>query len=194
MPFIGERHGETALLSSLEDHNRWLKYGELILVSLDDGPIGGAIVTRSGSVCHFIEYGILHGDIDLLKKGAVSLVIWCCLQWAKEQGATQFDLGGTKPWCSDSIFHYKSKWGARVERHALNSRLNRIFLSNRLPESLRERINQIGMISEVDGKHYCVYVPAMNEELGDDQIQETQRRGLDGVVVIRSEPIHLVTA
>ena len=193
VPFIGGRHGETAHLSSLEDHERWLKYGGLILVSLNEELIGGAIVTRSGEMCHFIEYGILHGDSELLKKGAVSLVVWSCLQWAKEQGAERFDLGGSQPWCSHGILQYKSKWGARVEQFRLGSRPKRTYLSNRLPESLRERINEIGWVSEAGGKHYCVNIPAGNEELDDDRVQEALRRGLDGSVIIRPGSVHLIT-
>ena len=195
LPFIKERHAEMARVSSFEDHERWLKDGGgLILVSQNDRPIGGSIVIQSSKVCRFLEYGILHCDLDLIKKGAVSVVTWCALLWAKAQCATQFDLGGSEPWCSNGTFQYKSRWGARVERHVLNSRPNRIFLSNQLPESLRKRINQTGMISEIDGKHYRVYVPALNEESRNDQIQEALRRGLEGVAVVQPGCVRAVTA
>jgi hypothetical protein len=192
LPSVKRRHAEMAKLSSFQDHKCWLKHGGLLLVSQNDGPIGGSIIAQSSKVCRGIEYGILHCDSALMKKGAASLVIWCSLLWAKEQCATQFDLGGSDPWCSSGIFQYKSRWGARVERHVLNSRPIWIFLSNQLPESLRKRINQIGMVSELDGKHYRVYIPAVNEELRNDKIQEALKRGLEGVAVVQPGFVHAV--
>lgn len=194
LPFIRKRHGEMADISSLEDHAQWLKHGGVILVSVNDRPIGGSIVTQSSEVCHFIEYGIFQGDLDLIKKGMVSVVIWCSLLWAREQGATQFDLGGSDPCCSNGTFQYKSRWGARVERHVLNSRPNWVFLSNQLPESLRKRINQVGMISEIDGKHYSIYLPEVNEKLGNDQTKKALKSSLDGVAVVQKGSVQLVTA
>jgi len=194
LPFITKRHAEMANLSSFEDHKRWLKHGGLILVSQNDKLIGGSLVTQSGEVCHFIEYGILNCDLDLIKNGAVSLVVWCSIQWAKAQGAMQFDLGGSRPWCSNGTFQYKSKWGAHVEGHVLNSRPNWIFSSNRLPDSLRERINQIGIISELNGRFYCVYFPAGGEEFMDDRIQDAIKNGLNGILKLQKDSIQICTS
>jgi hypothetical protein len=184
LPFIEGRHAELARLSSFENHKHWIKQGGLVLVYQNDRPIGGSLLSQSGKVCHLIEYGIMHCDLDLIKRGAISSVIWCSLLWAKEQGATQFDLGGSNPWCTNGTFRYKARWGARVMRHFLNSRPNWVFLSNQLPRLLCERINQIGMITEIDRKHFCLYIPTADEEFTNDQIQKALKSGLEGVAVV----------
>jgi hypothetical protein len=192
-PFVKNRHGEKAQLASLECQMRWLKLGGLILISLNGQPIAGSLVVNTGKICHGIEQGILHSDLNLIKNGAIALIFWCCILWAKEQGIAEFDLGGSHAQCSNGAFSFKAMWGARVVPHLLNSRPSWTFLSDQFPDTLRQRLNQIGMICEIDGKFYCMYIPVGSKEVMGKHIKKAFKDGLDGVALVQPGFTQLVT-
>jgi hypothetical protein len=185
LPYIKSRHQELANLCSIEDHERWLPHGGLIMVSRNGDLVGGSLITISNRICQGIEMGILQCDPELIRSGANSLIVWSNLLYSKEQGASKLILGGSHPYCSKGYFRYKARWGARVKRHELNSRPNWVFLSNQFDDSLREHINQKGLISESSGRFYRTFIPDHNNSVTDELKQDASKSGLEGLAVIR---------
>ncbi len=194
LPFISARHGEQASISRFTDQrDRWFKPGGLLLVTKNDQPVAGALVIRAGRSCYGIELGVLHNDPELVKAGVNAFILWSCILWGHSQGAKHINIGTSHAWCTNGSFNFKTKWGARVIRHK-NITPQWIFTSGYLPDSLRERINQIEFISEQKGKYYCTYIPGDATEDLDKKVQEALLHGLSGLAVVHKGSTQCLTA
>jgi len=199
LPFVETKHGVKALTSPYNDlYNRWFKLGGLLLVTRYNQPVAGSLVIHTKDVCQGIEMGVLHNDPELLQAGINSILVWSTILWSHQKGAKQLDLGATHAWCENGSFDFKAQWGARVVRRAKITP-NWTFLSRRLPDPLRERLNQIGKISELGGKFYCTYLPAEGPQNPDelslnDRVQDALMHGLAGIALVQPGSIKTVTA
>jgi hypothetical protein len=194
LPFVNARHGSQALIVPLEDqHNRWFKAGGLILVTESNQPVAGAIVIRTGKICYNIEMGVLRGAPELMEAGVIAFLDWSTIQWCYTQSAKQLCLGGSQAYCSNGSFDSKTKWGARVVRQ---KRVNPLwfYLSDHLPDSLRERMNQIELVSEQKGKFYCTYIAEPDAEDLERKVQEALRQGLSGLALVQNGTVQYLTA
>jgi hypothetical protein len=59
--------------------------------------------------------GVLGGDPELVRQGALAALYKFQLEWAAERGADTFDIGRTRPAMTDGVAAYKAKWGFRPE-------------------------------------------------------------------------------
>jgi hypothetical protein len=188
LPFIQGRHGPKAEIMSFDEQNRsWFSKGGLILVTRHSQPVAGALCIRTADMVHGIQEGVLHNDPELIKQGANAIVVWSTLAWSHQQGAQYLNLGASRAWCENPIFDFKAAWGAQVRRCRRIYR-NRLFLSQDLPMSLCQRLNQIRFLSEFDGKFYSLWLT--KDETADltalvgDEAGEAERHGLAGVAVV----------
>jgi hypothetical protein len=190
LPYIRNRHEERALIAPYKDQwQRWFVRGGLIVVTQNDARVGGLLCYVKGDTCFAIEVGVLGGDPDLIGQGIKISSDWFAINWAYQQGARTYDMGGTRPWRSDGVFIYKSRWRAKVVRRR---RIYGVwtFIAQNLSPALRDHINRLGFISEIDGKFYGVLLNGDTDSTETDVNQEllaVGKQGLDGLVIISAD-------
>lgn len=187
LPFVKKRHDELALVASYQDHWRWFTKGGLILITSGNKTIAGMICYMAGDICYPIEGGIIEADQHLWQQGINAFLFWCCILWGREHGAKIFDMGGSHGWFSDGPFTFKRRWGARViKRRRIHAELT--FLAKNLSPSLQNHLNELGLISEIGGKFYGVWLNNCPTTFDQAKIQSNllaaQGQGLAGSVVI----------
>jgi len=200
VPYIKDRYGSRALMASYT--SQWQKFvrGGLIVITQNDTPVGGLVCYIRNKTCYAMDGGVLDGNPDFLKKGIYILFDWFSINWAHQRGVRVFDMGNTRPWRSNGVFDYKSRWRSKVVR---TRRIYGvwIFLAQNMPLTLQEHINQIGFISEVKGKFYATLLDTEQLPLSiaeiDRQLSMAQKEGLDGLLLVsanRRRVIPVVTS
>jgi len=187
-PFISARYRELALLSPYGDMwRRWFRKGGLVLVTQRDRPVAGSICYVGGETCYTVEGGVLNDDPHLWQQGVNALVDWFALQWGRARGAKYLGMGHSRAWRSNGVFLYKQRWHARVTRQRRIG-CDWIFLADRLPPSLHDRLNQIGLVSEIDRKYYGVLLHHEDVEPDPQAIESgaehAVEQGLAGIVLV----------
>jgi Acetyltransferase (GNAT) domain len=183
-PFTRRRYGARTLPTPYEVLTKLRSRGGVIFVTADGRDVGGVLCHMSDGICYIVEEGFIDEPDKYWKEGGTTILMWFALQWAYEQGATAFHAGGTRGWHSDGVFWFKSQWGARVQRRSGIYPEWRL-LAEDAPAPLRDQLNGIGFLVEVDGRYYGVHI-------GDDALPSEQhqlvrtaaRRRLDGVLFV----------
>ena len=193
VPFMKARHGDHANISShsfLWDMCIKEAGGGLVLVTLEDNIIAGAVCFMADEVCYIVVIGVLVEDKTSFQKGVNAYVFWCVMEWGKEQGAKHCDLGVTVGWRSDNVFQWKTRWKSKVIRKNYPYQTYK-FSANRISPVLREKINTIGFICESREGFYSLILDNSNTPLTESDLAETikrtQKEGLCGVCVIAPE-------
>ncbi len=193
LPFVCARHGDHAGISPPSYHWDILinKMGAgLLLITHEGKTIAGALCLVADDVCYNIEIGVLDADETLLQQGIIAYLFWSVGEWGKEQGAKFYNMGGSPGWRSNGTFRWKAKWPSFVIRRKYATKMLN-FAANRIPQSLRERINAAGFLCESDGSFYSLILdnskmPLTESDLA-ETIKRTQKEGLCGVCVIAPE-------
>jgi hypothetical protein len=191
LPYVTLRHEGKGLI--LDDygkvHNEFVK-GELILIKDGQDPVCGGLFHLDGEMCVGHLMGVLDGDFDLVKRGVNVALYWFVLHWAREQGAQCVDFGGSRAQTSNGGFKFKRQWGTHVSlnkgRHTVWS-----FYAQVLPEKLRDHLNELGIITNVNGKCYELMMidPKELSSTADftRELKHAAACGLAGLVVIPEE-------
>jgi hypothetical protein len=195
LPYVKARHGYLALVAPHQDQwQRWFVRGGLVLVTQHDKPIAGVLCYMANDTCFDVERGVFEADPQLFKQGIDTVITWYAINWARDQRAKIYDMGGTHAWRSNGSFNTKRRWGARVvKRKRIHGTWT--FLAQNLSPSLQTRLNELGFISEVDGQFYGILLSIDPTSIAETDVDEKssamRRQGLDGLVVIsaNSKPI-----
>jgi peptidoglycan pentaglycine glycine transferase (the first glycine) len=103
-----ESHMRRVLTSLLHNRSR----GALLIASRKGEPLGGVVVVRVKSRCWYV-WGATR------KKGEVNvghLLQWSAMRWAKEQGCTEYDLGGYRQGATDGPAMFKRGFSQSIAR------------------------------------------------------------------------------
>ena len=103
-----EQHMRRVLTSLLHNRNR----GVLLIASREGEALGGIVVVRAGSRCWYI-WGATR------KKSEVNvghLLQWSAMRWAKQQGCTEYDLGGYQERATDGPALFKRGFSQSIVR------------------------------------------------------------------------------
>jgi hypothetical protein len=188
LPHVKNRHGQRALIASYKDQwQRWFTRGGLLVVTQNNTRVGGLLCYVKGDTCFAVEVGVLDSDPDLIEQGIKISSDWFAINWAYQQGARVYDMGGTRPWRSNGVFIYKSRWRTKVVRRK-KTYGGWTFLAQTLSPSLQDYLNKLGLIGEVDGKFYGVLLSAdvasMPKAKVSKELSTAKKQGLDGVIVM----------
>jgi len=188
LPYVNTRHGERALTGRYQDQwQRWFVRGGLLLVTQHDEPVAGVLCYLANGTCFDVERGVLEVDPQLFRQGIETMITWYAINWARDQGAKIYNMGGSRSWRSNGSFNSKRHWGAKVVRY------RRIyptwtFLARDLPASLQEYINRLGFISEIGRGFYGVVLAkaegTVEERDVSNELMAAKEHGLDGLVVL----------
>jgi len=190
VPFAKARHGHLALVAPYQDEKRWFARGGLLLVNQHDKPVAGTLCYVANDVCYILGSGVLDADPQLLRQEIITVLFWYGIIWGRGQGAKILDMGATRAWRSNGIFFYKQRWRAQVvRRKGIYGAWT--FLAQNLSPSLQDHINELGFISEIDGRFYGVLLSTetdpITETEANKELSATKYEGLDGLVVISAE-------
>ncbi len=115
-PTMTARHGTSARMVSREDAFRlFTDGGVLLLLHSGEKVVAGALCHRSADgVLHGRLIGLLGGDDEWRRRGAMSVLYQAVLRWAHDNGVARVDLSGGEPFLSKGTFQFKRKFGADV--------------------------------------------------------------------------------
>ncbi len=189
LPFIASRHGKYALVTPYADMLRWFQRGGLILVQGNHRAkrLAGIVTYLAGETAYAIESGFTN-DYELWQMGINDYLFWSILDWAVSQGAKQADFGGSFPVRTHGVFTHKRRWGAKVvQRKRIIPYLT--CIEGHISPGLEEYINQMGLITEIHGKHYGVLLGKHRPEPTQQEVMELVRTagrdGLAGIALYR---------
>jgi hypothetical protein len=114
VPFMMKRHGEQAVVRSIDQLRRRFYQGGLLWVLRGEQPIAGAVLQLNRHALRLLVLGTKNGDWAPVKSGALAALYLFTINQAKELGCKLVDLGGFRPCLNDGLLHYKRKWGVRV--------------------------------------------------------------------------------
>ncbi len=187
LPYITQRHGKAAAITSydgaLENFNR----GGLMMVKEDQKPVAGMMFIPKEQTCFGLEAGILEGNKDLIRKEVYTFNIWSVFEWTSKHGLAKLNMGAGSAWRSNGVFSYKKDWGARARR--FRSIQNDLFyLMEKPSEEFLEYLNEKGVITEDNGKYYGVIFSQGNTQSEADwletELSEAMKDGLSGIMIV----------
>ena len=114
VPYCQARHGEYARVKSRETLRACYRRGFGVVVTQQGKPVGGAISFLQGKTLWSAYMGVLNGDLDLARHGAVLALYYYTQVHAFSIGCTGIDFGNSRPFLSESSLKYKLKWGMQV--------------------------------------------------------------------------------
>lgn len=186
LPFISARHGALAMITDYDRQKEHrFKRGGLLLITRQGEPVAGSLCYIDGETCYSLEGGVLDNDPDIIGRGINALHFWYTLQWAREQGAKVLNMGGSHAWTSNPAFGFKRRWRSEVTG-LKEIRADWRFLAGDLSAAMRERLNAIGFISEIQDRHYLVqlHAGARAKEICRRELDEARKQGLAGVIAV----------
>ena len=158
LPYISARHQDRALLSNYSDqYERWFNKGGLIMATENDELLAGFLCIKTGNIVRAIESGVLKEKMDTTQFNIMTYLIWVGIQWASQQKAEFFDLGGSRPYISNGSFRSKKRWGCKVARRSKIFH-NFTCLGENIPRELCDHINSIGFIVEDKKEFLKVFI------------------------------------
>lgn len=113
LPTMQKRHGALADLLPKREAHQLLRHGSLFLTKRDGAYVaGGLCIVREG-ILEFREMGVLGGDNQLMREGAVGAMNYLRIRWAHKEKYRGVNFGDCWPYFS-GISSSKRKWGAAV--------------------------------------------------------------------------------
>ncbi len=112
LPSMRNRHNSYAVIEDKEYFVKKGKTGFLILLCRSDGlPVAGSLNFSKGNILYSDMNGVLMGDSQLLRNGALAAIYFNTIDYAIENHYAYLDMGLTTPILSDGVFKHKLRWG-----------------------------------------------------------------------------------
>lgn len=114
LPMVTARHGDMAIPMSKREAHQYFRRGLLFLVERDGNYVAGSLGYYDQDIIRFILVGVMNGDPQLMKEGAVGALNYLRLQWVNQSGYKGVDYGWYRPFMK-GMFMNKRKWGTAVD-------------------------------------------------------------------------------
>ncbi|MBN1582231.1 MAG: GNAT family N-acetyltransferase [Anaerolineae bacterium] len=114
LPTMENQHGDLSSPMSAGEAYQYFKHGLLFFVRRDGQRVCASVFHFQQDVIRFMIMGVLGGDRQIIKEGAVSALNCLRLQWANEKGYREVNFLGSDPYLENGLFQYKRKWGTTV--------------------------------------------------------------------------------
>jgi len=121
LPTLKNRIGETDMFTADLVFFRLLRdlgY-QLMMIMYKGTEVSGVFFRRQENVLSLKYTGVLHGDLDLIKKGALTAFYYFFMVYATNLKMNTVDFQGVRPLFNDGLFQYKLKWGMTIEPYDL---------------------------------------------------------------------------
>lgn len=113
-PYIRKRYVEEAAVNDFDEIKKIFKNGEILFIKSDDKYISAVLAERKNGHYFWHRVGVLDGNHDFVKKGALSATYYFAILRAKELNAQVIDFGHSRPYLSDGVLRHKRKWNAYI--------------------------------------------------------------------------------
>jgi hypothetical protein len=114
LPFMTQRHGDSAYIRSCQWCRRTLLHGGFVWVLRDGRRVGGCLFERRGETLDLCVVGLLDGNPELKRQGAISALYVRAVEQARLEGCAWVGLGAVRPSLSDGLLRYKAKWDSTL--------------------------------------------------------------------------------
>jgi hypothetical protein len=115
MPTIKMRKGDLASPMSVREAYQYFRYGSLLhLIKRDGQHVAGGLSYVEGDLVRFRLMGMLNGDENLIREGALAGCYYAVVHWANREGHRSVVFGDCVPLLENGVFQYKRKWGGVV--------------------------------------------------------------------------------
>jgi hypothetical protein len=111
VPYLRERHGESASIRRLSELRAAMGSGFLLQVWRGEDWVSGLIASHNGHGRVQVLASAAR-SIHLLRQGALSATYYFLFQWARQNQFQTVDFCGTRPHLMDGVFQHKSLWAA----------------------------------------------------------------------------------
>jgi len=115
LPTMKIRHGDLASPMPVSEAHQIFRHGFLFLVKRDGRRVCGSLCHVERDTIRYMIMGVIDGDGQIMREGAVGALNCLRIQWANQQGykAVNF-LGSGIPRLNGGMFQHKRKWGTAV--------------------------------------------------------------------------------
>ena len=115
LPYITKRHGEEAWIEDL--NKTWDQSPAPLLIAVrEDGAfVGESLIIKSGDSLRLLRLGLLDGNDDYLRHGVIGALYYFSILEGQKSGCRYIDLGGTRPFLTDGLTKFKSRFGGEFE-------------------------------------------------------------------------------
>ncbi len=186
VPYTKARHGDQAVIMPIQEAYQYFRHGLLFLVTQEGRRVSGSVFHLGRDMIRFIIVGVLEGDQQLLKEGAVGALNCLRLRWANQQGYKALDLGHSRPFLG-GLFRYKRKWGTAVSVPSdLNQRIWIKFQHNTPAVSQFMKENPCIVMNEW-GQPYLLITVDSTEDVAEEDKARFRKKfetpGLKGILI-----------
>ena len=116
LPYVRQTRGDGAFVATREELERTAGIElRLMLIEQEGRDVAGVCLgVHDQDRLDAIELGVIDGDRDLVRKGALAAIYYFSLMYAAERKFSRLYLGGSRPFLRDGPFQYKKKWGLNI--------------------------------------------------------------------------------
>jgi hypothetical protein len=114
IPYYERRYGEEALGWPSDDRPWGEDRVEAVLVTRDNAAVAGSLIVHGADGPVLWRVGVLGGDAELVRQGAIQAAYYFRHEHLSRQGMTRVQAGATKPFFADGVLAYKRIWGLRM--------------------------------------------------------------------------------
>ena len=182
LPYLSKRHADSAFRLKYEDIKQGFMKGELLQITENQTVVAGAIIdyrSKDGNPRMF-KLGVLNGDYNYVKKGALIALYFYAIQYLKEKGFQKLSLGLSRPFFSDGVLHHKLNWGAKMACESSTAflftfisrknQLKQFLYAN--PFIIQDRCNLSLVCFKDHGSQQCLYPTEKEKQLSAYGIQK----------------------
>lgn len=113
-PYLSQRYGHLSILHPYSHAKMLFLKGKGLELMLDDESVGGAVLYEQNGIAYTPCLGMMRDREDLVKAGAHSIIYYYTMLEAFSWGCRIIDFGHSRPFLSDGVTRFKTKWGMEV--------------------------------------------------------------------------------
>lgn len=112
LPYVIKRHGGEAWIEDLNSYLRATPPPELMMIKENGKIVGGVVISKTGDSISLLRLGLLDGNEEYRKHGVIGAIYYFGVLEGKKLGLKYLDVGGARPFLSDSLTRFKVGLGA----------------------------------------------------------------------------------
>lgn len=136
-PYVVQRFNDNAVVYEPDTLKKFFDKGFMIIAKKNGEPVAGEIVYREGDTLHTPFMGILNGDLELVKEGAMFALHYYLAEKSHEWGGVYVNFGLSRPFLSDGTLQYKLQWHMDVALFDDVANVFAVATPNSTPQAMR---------------------------------------------------------
>ena len=112
LPYITKRHGDEVWFDDLNTLWELSPTSFLLAIKEYESVVGMSLLSKSGNSYNMLHIGLLNGEDKYLSHGVIGAMYYFAMLEGKKEGYQYLDLGGARPFLTDTLTRYKMGLGA----------------------------------------------------------------------------------